>query len=292
MIRPRLERAKKQRLYLLAVNSSEQASPSFAILGSTGNVYTVWFQGGRPKCNCIDHRVRKTFCKHIIFVLLRILKVPEQQIEKLCNSTLSESELQGLVTNVTAHVEEQYLAPQNTLEEFKSIVGDVGGSLSSRRKPLVPRRETNTECPICFENFSTEQDAEPILYCKWGCGNAVHKDCFDKWSSAKVEAGQEVTCVYCRTPWERSEGSKTESRQILSGRRLIKLRNPYERENILIERTFSSKSSTKSRKGSSEVQRKKKFIKGCSESSRGSRPNLRRRLGTKSKRGVNKDKRR
>ncbi|GJD11733.1 hypothetical protein Gasu2_58610 [Galdieria sulphuraria] len=226
MIRPRLERAKKQRLYLLAVTNSEVGSPSFAILGSTGNVYTVWFQSGCPKCNCIDHRVRKTLCKHVIFVLLRILKVPEEQIEKFCSSCGSESELQRYLRNVTLLVDTQYIAPQNTVEDFKSIVGDLDGSFSSLRKPPVPRREENTECPICFENFSTEEGAEPILYCKWGCGNAVHKDCFDKWSCSKVEAGQEVTCVYCRTPWEKTEGSKKETRQILSGRRLIKLRNP------------------------------------------------------------------
>lgn len=57
MIHARIQRAKKQRLYLLTI-TNEQRNPTFAILGSTGNVYTVSFGNGSPKCNCVDHRVR------------------------------------------------------------------------------------------------------------------------------------------------------------------------------------------------------------------------------------------
>lgn len=306
MIRARVQRAKKQRLYLLAVTNNSEGFPSFAVLGSTGNVYTVWFQSGSPKCNCVDHRVRweeivvsfsfflsslyrRTLCKHIIFVLLRILKVPEKQIEKLSAGSLCESELQRFLTNVTVPVEERYIAPRNTLEDFKSIVGDLDGALSSENRSPVPRREGNTECPICFEDFSTEDVTEPILYCKWGCGNAVHKDCFDKWSASKVEAGQEVTCVYCRTLWDRRESSKTGVKQILRGRRIIKLHNPYEKENVLVQRALSSKSSKKSREVSAKVQRKKKPNRRCSESSQGSCSNLKR---PSRKRGIDKGRRR
>ncbi len=29
----------------------------------------------------------------------------------------------------------------------------------------------------------------------------LHKACFEKWALAERDAGREVTCVFCRTPW-------------------------------------------------------------------------------------------
>lgn len=42
-----------------------------------------------------------------------------------------------------------------------------------------------------------------ILWCKAACGNNIHKSCFEQW--AKSQAGKEVRCVYCRTPWQGDE---------------------------------------------------------------------------------------
>ena len=47
------------------------------------------------------------------------------------------------------------------------------------------------------------QDA--VTACK-KCGNHVHKDCFQRWCTAKCAQHVPVTCVYCRAAWD--EGSK------------------------------------------------------------------------------------
>ena len=49
---------------------------TFYILGSSGNVYTVEI-GQEHKCTCLD-ALKGHMCKHIFFVLLRILRVDER----------------------------------------------------------------------------------------------------------------------------------------------------------------------------------------------------------------------
>ena len=43
----------------------------FAVLGSTGNVYTVTICR-LPSCSCVDHLERKTVCKHLLFVYHKV----------------------------------------------------------------------------------------------------------------------------------------------------------------------------------------------------------------------------
>ena len=57
-------------------------------------------------------------------------------------------------------------------------------------KDPVPRKEIVGNCPICLDPMSEEQK---IAYCRYGCGNNVHHDCFKKW--------KKETCVMCREYW-------------------------------------------------------------------------------------------
>jgi len=65
------------------------------------------------------------------------------------------------------------------------------------------RKEVSGDCPICFTEFDAEID--DIVWCKAACGNNIHRDCFEQW--AKSQAGKQVNCVYCRTPWQGDEES-------------------------------------------------------------------------------------
>ena len=48
------------------------------VLGSTGNVYTVSLGRPRQSCTCVDHgKHPNVACKHILFVMLRVCKLPE-----------------------------------------------------------------------------------------------------------------------------------------------------------------------------------------------------------------------
>ncbi|CAO3693138.1 unnamed protein product [Rhizopus stolonifer] len=71
----RLDRMSKQNIKLI---SSEMTvylnSHTFQVKGSTGQIYKVTV-GPRLQCTCRDHISRATHCKHILYILLKELKV-------------------------------------------------------------------------------------------------------------------------------------------------------------------------------------------------------------------------
>ena len=69
----RIEKCKKQKIFLLQINDISDTEKTFEIQGSTGNVYTVKINN-ELSCNCPDYIIRRNRCKHIYFVLIRILK--------------------------------------------------------------------------------------------------------------------------------------------------------------------------------------------------------------------------
>lgn len=51
-------------------------SESFEVLGSTGNYYTVTICQ-KPTCTCPDFG-KGNICKHLVFVYLRVLRIPQE----------------------------------------------------------------------------------------------------------------------------------------------------------------------------------------------------------------------
>ena len=91
----RLERALQQRIYLL----DRSAWFEFQVMGQSGCAYTVQLgaeqqrndsRGARtqarawrdtfPSCTCPDHSGRGVLCKHILFVLVRILRFTRSEL--------------------------------------------------------------------------------------------------------------------------------------------------------------------------------------------------------------------
>jgi hypothetical protein len=76
IIEERVERVKQQRFYMIEREREVGAlKETFKILGSTGNVYTVTISH-IPSCSCPD-ATKGNHCKHLIFVFLKVLSVPE-----------------------------------------------------------------------------------------------------------------------------------------------------------------------------------------------------------------------
>ena len=72
--RDRIARAQSQRLFLVAEHSADEHSRHYAVMGSTGNIYDIDI-GRLPSCSCPDFR-KGNLCKHVLFVYLKVLKVP------------------------------------------------------------------------------------------------------------------------------------------------------------------------------------------------------------------------
>jgi len=81
-IQDRIDRALEQQMFLISKQGDEECHANlkctFVVLGSTGNVYDVIIQRV-PHCTCPDH-ANGNLCKHILFVLLKVMRVPSDSL--------------------------------------------------------------------------------------------------------------------------------------------------------------------------------------------------------------------
>lgn len=191
----KLERATTQRMIVIGRTRSGQGEDlheDIDIIGTTGNIYTVTI-GRLPSCTCPDsqkgnscildndayaNRLQGNECKHKVYALATVLKAaPDMQYQR----AFLTDELETIFSE----------APP-----IPNAVSDRDEDNDGKRKPI------EGECPICYMDF--EPDDNELVWCKAACGNNMHKTCFDQWAAS--QKGQEVRCVYCRTPWQMETG--------------------------------------------------------------------------------------
>ena len=88
----RIAKAYNDRLYLvesIPPENEDDALREYIVMGSTGNVYRVKIKH-EPSCTCPDNRMRKERCKHIYFILLRVMKVDNETQEYYDDEELVE----------------------------------------------------------------------------------------------------------------------------------------------------------------------------------------------------------
>ncbi|CAG8552666.1 14211_t:CDS:10 [Cetraspora pellucida] len=146
-IKDRINRATSQRMYLIDRKDLSPIKKEFAILGSTGNVYTVTISH-IPNCTCPD------FQGALISKELRVIF----------------SRSPDLTSLASYRVRSLYYAISR---------GKTGREFGPKRRPI------EGDCPICYEALTPEQK-DKILWCQNGCGNNIHKECFLQWKGSRV----------------------------------------------------------------------------------------------------------
>lgn len=190
----RIARALSQRLYLIS-QSKSKGDPGpvrvFKVLGSTGNVYTVRI-ARTVSCTCPDAD-RGNLCKHICFVMLRVLRLPRDS-PLVYQRALLPSEREGIFADMPA-VGQDVAASETVRAAYQQATGKAHPkAAAAAAEPLAPRGGAEGDCPICFEPLGTEQVKTCTI-----CRNGIHAECFGRW--ARASAGTTPTCPFCRTPW-------------------------------------------------------------------------------------------
>ena len=197
----RIDRALHQRLYLLAItkSSTESCSREYKVLGQTANVYTVIISH-LPSCTCPDYG-KGNLCKHIIFILHRVLKVSRHS-PLIYQQALLTSELNEIFANADAQNNDlSILAEQPIRDAYHATTGDPSVVIPTMKSKIEQKPMTDDdECPICFESMMNEKNN--IIFCTRSCGNNIHKNCFEKWRQAKLSMNESVTCPFCRIEWK------------------------------------------------------------------------------------------
>lgn len=183
----RKERGKSQNLYLIErLAETNDLQRSYIIMGSSGNVYTVMIKQA-PTCTCPDFKSRGKRCKHIYFVLVRIMKVTNED-----KVNYTDDDLTKMFMNIPA-ITNNLLADNHIKNKYNKIN-------NKEEDNIVQKKSTDDLCPICLDDL---ENGTALDYCKFSCGKSVHIECFNMWTLVN---GQ--TCVFCRGNW--NDISKTD----------------------------------------------------------------------------------
>lgn len=171
MEHPRLIKALSEKMSLLSASQSE-TEWVFKVRGQTNNVYEQHLSSESFSCSCPDQQGKKTFCKHLLFLVTRVGKQYE----------LGNEVAQRPVTAWKKNAFSACSASWKTL--LKHLVSsDVK---CEKAADTVDPLET---CCICFEDMGTELETSR---CTASCKKHFHKVCMDRW----LEHGD--TCPMCR----------------------------------------------------------------------------------------------
>ncbi|WVF72215.1 hypothetical protein IAT40_007027 [Kwoniella sp. CBS 6097] len=210
----KFKKAISQRMFMIAREKGGQGQnqyEDFKILGSTGNVYTTRICN-KPKCDCPDYIFNgRTICKHTIFVLIRILKVPDGS-SVWYQPTLTASEIEQVFANapptpseaIHADAHKAYMKATGATVQEEAVADEVKAQAEAAGVNLKRLEVIGDDCPVCYEEMTEDDVKEDRLTyddTPSGCGKGLHKECFDMWANTATSKHQAVTCVWCRAPW-------------------------------------------------------------------------------------------
>lgn len=150
---------------------------SFKVRGTTNNIYEQQFCSNSYSCSCPDQQGKKSFCKHLLFLVVRVAK----QFE---------------IGNDLAQ------RPKTTWKDsvFLACSKSWIQCLSHLINPHSTVLPSDDICGICFEDIGTTN----LVECSSMCHKHYHSICIERW----LEHG--TTCPNCRTEWNNNIVNNTE----------------------------------------------------------------------------------
>lgn len=168
----RIDRCYTDNIYLIeSLPPEEEYERQYKVMGNSGKTYTVTV-AKKTKCTCPDYLFRRNRCKHIYFVLIRIMNV--QSFDK---TSYTKKQLLEMFENIP-HI-------------CKNLM--YQGEINTEQKEVSQKFDKGDICPVCLDPL---ENGKELDYCKYSCGKTVHKKCFNMWEKAKGSI-----CVFCRGQW-------------------------------------------------------------------------------------------
>lgn len=186
---------------------------------------------GKTKCTCMDAKINcrkhKCVCKHVCFVLFRVLsecvglEFFRGEVEGRAprdpggegagegagagegSMRLSAQQIYRMLDRVKS------LCDNPSSHDILSPIDVASEAYRTQNKSVFRRKENfrelteDSECPVCFLPFEPKDD--DILRGCPSCGNVIHLECMRRWaqflpsSSLNATMNKNVTCVICRS---------------------------------------------------------------------------------------------
>lgn len=181
--RGRITRALHERIYLHHAEDDGQGVITYIVTGQSGIEYRITINPADKvaTCTCPDHTTRGSICKHILYVLFRVLRAPLDYtgtLESLIELTL-----------LVPRYSQATICDSDLLRRLWSQYRAAGATWAE------PRWERGDECPICFEELKPEK--EYVHWCRYQCGKCIHRDCYNHLQ-------MNAQCPLCRARWRPS----------------------------------------------------------------------------------------
>jgi hypothetical protein len=147
----RIERALKQRLYLI----SQQDEYNYYVSGLTSKYHVCMKENtGKHTCTCPDYKHRRQNCKHIFFVLFRVLKINRShwlQDQKLLKRK-ARPEVQDTVCAICY---------EDLEEKAELCVCDTcGHGVHAQCFKIYAQHTSDPRCPLCRSVMNPEDTEE------------------------------------------------------------------------------------------------------------------------------------
>ncbi|CAK4249540.1 unnamed protein product [Aphanomyces euteiches] len=148
-------------------------------------------------CSCGD----KEICCHILFVMMKILRVPPTN-PVVWQRSLIDSETNMVLTGGYCQAEngggrKTFLRRKLADPTAPSSQPETneGQARECTRHALVE----GEVCAICQEEMVEAQ--QNLTYCKRGCGNNFHIDCMKIFGESRKQSKENIICPLCRQDW-------------------------------------------------------------------------------------------
>lgn len=194
MDQQRLDIALSQRMFLIEHSQDQTVNrPLFMIKGSSNSVHKV-ILNSTITCSCIDYKKRKQPCKHVYFVLFRILQANMEDVNRfiLSSNEFNIEYLDKLYKDflVKNQRNNPSILKPNLRKKYKQLIQDrkeqkqdINALVRKYRRPL------GEDCSICYETIVKENN---IMTCQF-CWNNFHTVCINHWKRTGYD-----TCPLCR----------------------------------------------------------------------------------------------
>ena len=168
----RLNRSLKEKIYLLLANQLSLTHWKFNVRGQSNRIYEQNLTPNSYSCSCPDHSTKHTFCKHLLFLLVRVATQLDLA-EIMCENK----------------------------KNWNSVAFDIcSSSWVDRLKNHINTNKCNmdanaigSDCSVCFEEMKSD---EKLVRCITTCKNYFHDNCISMWLSTNHD-----TCPLCRGKW-------------------------------------------------------------------------------------------
>lgn len=166
----RFMKSLNDKIYLLSAKQSENNKEwNFRVQGQSKNIYNQTLTSTNYICSCPDHMGKKTFCKHLLFLVVKVAK----QID--VGEYLSENPKQYW-NNITYE-----LCYQSWILNLEHLI----------KEKTNYKEDSDNTCLICYEELGKTN----LIECKTICHKRYHYNCIKKWLT------HGSSCPNCRTKW-------------------------------------------------------------------------------------------